>query len=51
MPKTTYIHITQALSPKEIAETSQILLQEAPILPKLLPTKNTDVTGGKPIAI
>jgi hypothetical protein len=38
--------------PEEVPETSQILFQDAQVLPKLFAMSNTaDVTGGEPIAV
>jgi hypothetical protein len=37
--------------PKGVAETSQIFLRDAQVLPKLFSYKLYDVTGGKPIAV
>jgi hypothetical protein len=44
----TYHH---ALSPKEVAEASQIFLQDTLVLPKLVMRNTADVIGGMPVAV
>jgi hypothetical protein len=48
----TYIHTYHSrFIPVGVAEASQIFLQDAHVLPKLVMSNTADVIGGKPIAV